>query len=487
MSLIRLYITILIILSSHLCVAQTDSIFQAIESLQKIPEKYFTKIDNKIDKYSNRITEKTEKTLAKLSHWENKIKALLEKASPEAANSLFGEGKTTFTTILQKLREGKSVADGYRAQYNEYRDKLNTSLRYLENQKEKINSNLIQPVKATAKKMSQLEEDVKNTEAVEQFIKQRKQQLIEVAMKYLGKNKYLGKISKEAYYYSETIRNYKEIFSDPAKLEETATNLLKKIPAFSEFLEKNSGLSSLFGSSSGGLANSSNATTNYAALGYQSNASIVQGLQQRNASGPSIQQLTQGNVSALNSPLQELKNQFPGLNSTAEMPDFKPNEMKSKTFKQRLQFGTNLQFGKATNFLPGTVDIGVQLAYKLNTKSSIGLGTGYKLGLGTGISNIKLSFAGLGLRSFIDWKLKGNFFMNGGVEYNYNAAFKSFRDLPSMNSGNGSLWKPAALIGINKKYNIGKVKGNMMLLYDFLAKQKIPQTQSFVFRFGYNF
>ena len=117
----------------------------------------------------------------------------------------------------------------------------------------------------------------------------------------------------------------------------------------------------------------------------------------------------------------------------------------------------------------------------------VGLGTVYKLGLGSGINNIKLSFAGIGLRSFVDWKLKGNFFINGGFEYNYNAAFKSFRDLPSINSGAVSLWKPAALIGINKKYNLGKVKGNVMLLYDFLAKQKAPQTQSLIFRFGYNF
>ncbi len=485
MGLTRLTILSVLLFVVSVCEAQLDS---TLESLQKIPAKYFSSIDKKIDKYSNRITGKTEKTLAKLSRWEKKIQVLLEKVNPEAASSLFGEGKMTFTTALQKLQEGKNVVEGYRVQYNEYRDKLNTSLRYLQNQKEIISSKLIQPVKATAKKMSDLEEDVKNTEALEQYIKQRKQQLIEIALKYLGKNRYLNKINKEVYYYAETIKNYREIFSDPVKFEETATRLLKKIPAFNDFLEKNSGLASLFGSSFGGLSSGVGGTsTNYSALGYQSNASIVQALQQRNMSGPSIQQLTQTNASALNSPLQELKNQFPGLNSTAEMPDFKPNEMRSKTFKQRLQFGTNFQFGKATNFLPGTADIGLQLAYKLNTKSSVGIGTGYKLGLGSGINNIKLSFAGMGLRSFVDWKLKGNFFLNGGFEYNYNAAFKNFRDLPSVNSANASLWKPAALIGINKKYRIGKVKGNMMLQYDFLANQRAPQTQSLVFRFGYNF
>jgi hypothetical protein len=67
MSLTRLFIITLLIFSSQLCEAQADSTFQALESLQKIPVKYLTAVENKIDKYSNRITGKTEKTLAKLS------------------------------------------------------------------------------------------------------------------------------------------------------------------------------------------------------------------------------------------------------------------------------------------------------------------------------------------------------------------------------------------------------------------------------------
>ena len=252
MSLTRLFISTMLIFSSLFCEAQTDSIFQTLENLQKVPVKYLDAVENKIDKYSNRITGKTEKTLVKLSRWEKKIQSLLEKVNPEAANNLFGPGKTTFTVLLQKLREGQNIANGYRSQYNEYRDKLNTSLKYLESQKEKINSKLIKPVKSVTKKMNELEEDVKNTEAMEQFIKERKKQLFDVALKYLGKNKYLNKINKETYYYAETIKNYKEIFSDPKKLEQTATTLLKKIPAFNDFIEKNSGLASLFGNPLGG-------------------------------------------------------------------------------------------------------------------------------------------------------------------------------------------------------------------------------------------
>ncbi|MGF2413516.1 MAG: hypothetical protein ACQUYJ_14385, partial [Ferruginibacter sp.] len=134
---------LLLIFTSQTSEAQTDSVFQ---NLQQFPEKYFPKLDTKIDKYSNRITGKTEKTLTKLGRWENKIKSLLQKANPEAATRLFGEGKMTFTSLLKKLKEGQEVADGYRSQYNEYRDKLNTNLRYIETQKKELNAKLIQPV-----------------------------------------------------------------------------------------------------------------------------------------------------------------------------------------------------------------------------------------------------------------------------------------------------------------------------------------------------
>ena len=42
--------------------------------LQQLPKKYLADIETKVDKYSNRLTSKTEKTLEKLSRWENKYR-----------------------------------------------------------------------------------------------------------------------------------------------------------------------------------------------------------------------------------------------------------------------------------------------------------------------------------------------------------------------------------------------------------------------------
>ena len=165
-----------------------------------------------------------------------------------------------------------------------------------------------------------------------------------------------------------------------------------------------------------------------------------------------------------------------------DMPDFKPNNERTKSFFKRLEFGTNIQTQKAQYYFPATSDIGLSVGYKLNNKSIIGIGASYKLGLGSGWNHISFSHQGVGLRSFMEWKLKGSFYVSGGYEQNYRAAFNSVAQLKDL-----SAWQQSALLGVSKKYKISKkFKGNMQLLYDFLHTQQVPRTQPVLFRLGYN-
>lgn len=480
MSIVRLAIFLTMFFASLVCEAQLDS---SIEALQKIPAKYISKVDNKIDKYSNRITSKTEKTLAKLSNWEIKIKSILEKASPETAQRLFGNNQTTFSTLLQKLKDGKAVADGYKAKYDEYRDKLTTSVKYLEDQKDKLDKNIVKPVNDAKKKLADLEQDVSNSEAVEKFIKERKKQLVNEAAKYLGNSKYLTKIDKEAYYYVETLRNYKELFSDKKKAEEVAMRILNRIPAFKNFVQQNSMLASLFRMPGG--TSSSNAQ-NF--TGLQTRESVQALIQDRIAAGgPNAQQQMSQNLQQGQAELNKLKENVlksGGSSSEANIPDFKPNNQKSKTFFQRLEYSNNFQFTKSSSLVPTTADIAVNVGYKLNDKSIIGIGGSYKMGMGS-IERIRISHQGIGIRSFVDWKLKKQFFVSGGFEMNYNAQFKNIAQLNNYDS-----WQQAGLLGITKKINI-KTKffkaTSVQLLYDMLYRQHNPVSQPILFRTGYSF
>ncbi len=469
---------LLIIIPFCYCQAQTDSILQ---QLQNIPKKYIGTVEKKVDKYSNCITYKTEKTLVKLSRWEKKIQSLLQKAHPETANKLFAPGQNTFTTVLLKYREGKTITEGYKARYDQYTDDLTTQLKYLEAKKELLDKKYLQPLADSKQKINELEADIQNTEAVQQFIKERKKQLQQEAMKYLAKNKYLQKINKESFYYTETLRNYKEIFNDKKKTEETAINLLNKIPAFKKFMRENSMLASLF-----------RVPDNYGSAqslaGLQTRASVNSMIQDRIAAGgPNARETFQQSMQQAQAELSKLKDKIlkaGGGNSDAEMPDFKPNMQKTKTFLQRLEYGMNFQPEKNNNIMPGALNVGLSVGYKLNDKSLLGLGLNYKLGVGR-IEKIRFSHEGIGVRSFMDWKLKKQFFVSGGYELNHLTSFKNIAALQ-----NADAWQQSTLLGISKKI-VMKSKfikgGKLQLLYDFLYRHHVPVSQPVVFRVGYDF
>jgi hypothetical protein len=81
-----------------------------------------------------------------------------------------------------------------------------------------------------------------------------------------------------------------------------------------------------------------------------------------------------------------------------------------------------------------------------------------------------------------------------GANGSYGKGFKVFSSVhgkaspPAPLQRRGGLWQRAALAGLSKKFNVGKkMKGSMLLLYDFLHKDHLPNTQAFVYRITYSF
>lgn len=470
----QLIIAIFLLLNLSVA-AQVDS---TLTQLQSLPAKYLETVSAKADKYYKDVTSKTEKTLEKLVKWEEKIRSLLEKVSPETAVKLFSNSQITFATLLQKYKEGKVATDGYMASFDNYRDKLNSTLKYLDEKKQQLSTSVIQPLKDVKEKVQQLNEQLTNTEALEQLIKERKKLLMQQALQYLGKSKYLQKINKEAFYYFETLKNYKQIFSDPKRVEELAVRLLRKLPAFNEFLEKNSLLASLFGSP--GAVGNPNGTVGL----LQSRVSVFSGAQnQLQAGGISQQQMLQQVVQTAQGQLNQLRQQIApwGGGSDFDIPDFKPNSQRSKKFLQRIELSADVQSTRHNSLFPLSSDIGFSMGYKPNDRLIAGIGGSYRVGWGTSLNDIRISHQGIGLRSFLDWKIKGVFFLTGGYEQNY---FSEIRNLSQLRDY--SEWKPSALLGLSKKYSIGKKrKGEMKVLYDFFSHTKTPRTSSILFRIGF--
>jgi hypothetical protein len=200
-------------------------------------------------------------------------------------------------------------------------------------------------------------------------------------------------------------------------------------------------------------------------------------------------------ASALQSNLQSAESQLDGYksklsslgagNGDMDMPNFKPNDQKTKTFWRRLEYGANFQTTRNNYLFPTVTDLGLSLGYKLGHSNVVGLGASYKLGWGNGIQHIALSSQGVGLRSFLQIKLKGTFSATGGFEYNYTTPFTSYQQLKQL-----EYWTKSGLIGVTKTVSVKSrvfKKTTLSLLWDLLSYQAVPKTQPVLFRIGYTF
>lgn len=474
-------ILLVLLFGFHPCSAQTiDSLPEKIEH---ISGNFLAKIQKKYSGIEHSLNKKTTKYLQKLQRQEKKLQRKAGSDTSRIGNDIDSAYSVFINSISEKSKEVKKVNLG---QYNAFADTLTTSLDFLQKYK-----GLEEKVKLPAEALDKLKERLNQTEKVKEFIAQRKQQMREVLSKYTkvpaSLKKQYERLSKTAYYYTAQVKEYREMLSDPKKIEEKTLALLSQLPIFQKFIKENSQLASLF-------RLPGNAGSAQSLAGLQTRASVQGMIQQRIAAGgPSAMAQVQQNLAAAHAEIDKLKdklNQFGG-GGDPEMPDFKPNEQKTKPFLKRLEYSADVQFEKSSNLLPSAANIGLGIGYKLNDKGAIGVGMSYKAGMGT-IQHINITHQGIGLRSYIDWKapfgsakwgILGGLYINGGYEMNYNAAFKNIEQLQ-----NYECWQRSALIGLNKKYKVSKkVKGEMKLLYDFLANAHVPVSQPVVFRLGYKF
>lgn len=324
---------------------------------------------------------------------------------------------------------------------------------------------------------------MQKAETIRRFLKERKQFLQEQLGRY-GLGQKLQRLNKDVHFYSQYINEYKFILQDPHKLERKAIELLSKTSIFQDFLRKHSFLASIFHVP--GDPGRPAFQTNMAGL--QTRAQVNQTIQQQFAtSGQALPQAIQQNIQQAQNQVRQLKDKITNLTGGQdnELPNFKSNKQKTKSFLRRLEFGTNIQTHQASNYFPATSDIGISLGYKLNDKSIVGIGMAYALGLGSGWRDVQLSSQGLGLRSFLDWKLKGSYWISGGYEMNYRSTFNTVDQLKNLNA-----WQKIGLLGISKVVSLKTKffkKTKISLLWDFLSNQQIPETKPIIVRVGYNF
>jgi len=477
-----------------LCLAITVACAQSVDStlgqLAGFPTKLFNKISGRTATLERRLERQTQRYLQRMSRNEAAIRSDLYKTDSAKAAGLFPQNpQQRYTAWMQKFREDSSrVFSSMGPEYLPHADSLNGMLGFLSKNPSLLNGDAAgqAQVQAALAQVQQLQAKLQDADAIKAFIAARKAQIQQYLSQYTqvpgGVSSALQRYNKEAYYYAEQVREYRQMLNDPDKMIRTALGLMEKIPAFASFMKQNSFLAGLFSVPAG-------YDDPQSLSGMQTRDQVLSMIQsqigQSGGSGASAIQ------SSLNTAQQDINNLHNKLNSLGggsggmDMPNFKPNDQRTKTFFQRLEYGTYFQTMPATTYYPSYSDLGLTLAYKLGHSNLIGVGASYKIGWGRPIQHIAVSSQGVGLRSFADIHLKKSFSLTGGYELNYLTPFTSFRDIRLL-----SRWTPSGLIGVSKTVSLKSAmfkKTQVSVLWDFLSYEQVPRTQPFVFRVGYSF
>ena len=470
----------------------TGSQKEATDGVKSLSDKSLHLLQKRYDKLNSSVQKQSQKMLSRMQKKEDKLaRELRRKDSMKAAN-LFGESNGKYDELKAKL---KLPLDSTKAfplkEYLPGVDSMQTAMNFLKSQNINLTTDKLQAITKASSKLQGLQDKLQTASDVETFIKERERHLKE-QLQNSGLAKQLKSINKEAFYYSQRLREYKEALKSPEKIEQKVLGAVRQSHLFQSFMQKHSYLAKLF-------PTPDNYGTSAALAGLQTRASVQQNLQQRfgissfDATSSATSATTGGSnnylqqqMSAAQTQLSSLKDKMSklGINggsSDMMMPDFKPNSQHTKSFLQRIEYGMNLQSEKSHSIVPTTSDVAFTAGYKINDKSTLGIGASYKMGWGNqGIKHIKMSSEGVGLRSYIDIKAKGSFWLSGGYEMNYMQFFQKYEQLNDL-----SAWQRSGLIGITKKYKVGKRENNIQLLWDFLSYQQIPRTPALKFRVGF--
>ena len=449
-----------------------------LRSLEKLSSQQVVKLKSRYQKLEQTISNANRIALDRMKKQESR----LGKKSGAVSN-LEGSLQATYQNFEEKLKSIESISKTG-PKINDYLssiDSLQTGLRFFETigiKSSSLDPEKVKAIGSLGQQLHEFQKEWQKSKAIQDFIVTRSSVMKE-KLKSLGMTKELKQLNKQVYYYQQRLNQYRQILKQPDQLVIKFMGILRDQPLFKDFMASNSQLAQLFRIP----GSNANASASEPIPGLQTRAATQQLLAQQLQVTGDPSEIMQQQVQQGQQQLNQLKGRLKALgeeSSEFEMPDFKPNQQKTKTFLQRIELGINIQSQRPNGLFPVATDLALTVGYKVNDNSSIGIGAAYKIGWGKNLSNIKLTHQGVGLRSFLDIKLKGSFWISGGYELNHQQEFNRLDQLQGLNA-----WQQSGLFGLSKKYMIGKKKGNVQILWDVLSYYQQPKTQPIKFRIGY--
>lgn len=435
--------------------------------------KFIAEIDTKLKQTTHQLEKQTHKMLKKIQRQEEKL--LKKIAKPPSATNINQILNTDSLPQLRNLIDSINKLDALIPNtYDGYIDSLKTALSFLRGNSV-LNPAMDDKIQTISQKITQLQGRFSKMEGVKHILQQRRQ-ILQTKLGDLGLGKQILRLNKKASYYQAYINEYKAILRNPGHLEKKVIAKLTQTALFRNFFAKHSLLATLF-------RLPENGTSTELTSGLQTRTGLQNMIQQQFGNNTSSIATLKENVQNAQAQLNAMKDRIMQGQEEIAMPDFKPNQQKTKRFLQRLEMAVNFQTSKSKNFFPAIGDIGLSLGYKLNNKSMLGVGASYKLGFGTSFRHIQLSSEGVGLRSFVEYRIAKSLWLAGGYEMNYRSSFNSIEALKKY-----SAWQRSGLMGLSKVIALKSkrlTKTKVQILWDFLSYQQVPATQPVVFRLAY--
>jgi exonuclease VII large subunit len=270
----------------------------------QLPGRLLRRIEDKTASLDQQLTRQTEKYLQRMQRREQRLYKKLYKSDSAAAKALFAGSAGQYTAFAQKLANdtggaGRTLSGEYRP----YTDSIQGMLKFLNTNPSGALTTTSPQLQSSLRQLQSLEAKMQDADQVKEYVRQRKQQIAQYIQQHTNLASLLGKdyqgMNQDLYYYSQQVRQYKEMLNDPDKLEKEALTLLDKLPAFQSFMKQNSQLAGLF-----------NLPGNYGSPG------AVAGLQTRDQVAALIQQQVSaggaGGAAALQGNLQSAQSQLDG-------------------------------------------------------------------------------------------------------------------------------------------------------------------------------
>lgn len=457
------------------CHAQTDT-----SQLIVTGKTLLVRRSKSLQRFADRQHRQQHRLLRRLARKEEKLLYRLRRSDSALYARYQSYNRSLSFDSLSRLAGKDSSSLAARTQHlvNGSVDSLQKIRAFLDNKAGLLNASL----PATPGGLDRLGQQLSLQQYLDGQISQRMQSLKGLTAGLKDKIPGLQGMEKDLYYARSRIKAFKELSDDPSAAEERALEYLQGTEGFSEsFVANNNNAPGSSGAA--GTLNGSMGADELEKMGFQTKRQLQQHLQSQFGNQLSgIQQQMMGQVEEFQKPLKEGKRLLKesrqslyDLRRTGK-PSFKVNPMRGFPFRQRLEKGYSVQTLRATGDRPALLDAGAQLAFRHSPRLSYGLGLVFSAGLGKDWSHIRLSFEGLGAKTFAQWQWQYGIGAYAGYERLWKqAAFsRDEKAVPFAASTHSTAsWNESALMGLTKTYRVNsRWNGSIQVLWDFWWRDK---------------